>query len=648
MTMMTKLSTIITIFLFVIAMQTNAQTTFAAVKSKTGFIKLENDSIVLTPAEGIRGIAQWQSSFDLITWVDEASNLPNAVLAFKPKYTKFYRLKTTEGKCSPLYSDTIKVFAMSTKPADYILAGIPAADLVSAGVELSTLLPVVITSAVSSVTSANANVQGNVTSEGSLPVSARGVCWSTGSFPTVNNDKTSEGVGLGTFTSIITGLKGSTTYYVRAYATNLAGITYGAEKTYTTLAPVPPVVATSDLSNIGLTTATGGGYITSDGGTPVTARGICWNTTGSPTTANNKTTDGSGYGTFTSSINSLIGGTTYYVRAYATNAVGTTYGTEKTFATLAPIAPAITTTDISAITQTNATSGGSVTYDGGSPVTSRGVCWNTAGSPTITNSKTTDGSGFGAFTSNITSLTASTTYYARAYATNAVGTSYGAEKTFTTLLTTQIVDIDGNVYDMLTIGAQIWLKQNLKVTKYRNGDVIGTTTPAILNISSESTPKYQWAYDGNESNVSTYGRLYTWYAVTDSRNVCPTGWHVPTDAEWTTLTNYLTNNGYGYGGSGNDIGKSVASTSGWTTYATAGTVGNDQASNNSSGFSALPCGVRSENMFRYVGESGGWWSSTEASVTNAYLRGMNYSISNVNRISNNKFLGEAVRCIKDN
>ena len=128
-----------------------------------------------------------------------------------------------------------------------------------------------------------------------------------------------------------------------------------------------------------------------------------------------------------------------------------------------------------------------------------------------------------------------------------------------------VKDIDGNVYRTITIGTQVWMAENLKTTKYRNGDLIGTTTPATLVIEGESTPKYQWAYDGNESNVATYGRLYTWYVATDSRNVCPIGWHVPTDAEWTTLTDYLIKNGYGYGDGykGMDIAKSMAATSGW-------------------------------------------------------------------------------------
>ena len=200
--------------------------------------------------------------------------------------------------------------------------------------------------------------------------------------------------------------------------------------------------------------------------------------------------------------------------------------------------PVLTTGNLYSITPTTAYCGGDITNDGGATVTARGVCWSTTQNPTIADSKTTDGTGTGTFTSAITGLTATTTYYVRAYATNSAGTSYGDELSFKTYTGT-VPDIDGNVYNTVTIGTQVWMAENLKTTKYRNGDLIGTTTPATLDISGESYTKYQWAYDGNESNVATYGRLYTWYAVTDTRNVCPTGWHVPTDAEWTTLTTFL-------------------------------------------------------------------------------------------------------------
>ena len=211
-----------------------------------------------------------------------------------------------------------------------------------------------------------------------------------------------------------------------------------------------------------------------------------------------------------------------------------------------------------------------------------------------------------------------------------------------------ITDIEGNMYKTIVIGTQTWMAENLKTTKYGNGDLIGTTTPATLDISSEATPKYQWASGGYEEHVEIYGRLYSWYAVTDSRNVCPNGWHVPTDAEWTILTDYLTTNGYGYQGSGNDIGKCMAATSGWFLDQTAGNIGNNQASNNSSGFTALPGGYRYfRGSYLYNVFRGYWWSSTGYSTTNAFGRRMHFSYTSVFKDSSSMCEGLAIRCLKD-
>lgn len=227
-----------------------------------------------------------------------------------------------------------------------------------------------------------------------------------------------------------------------------------------------------------------------------------------------------------------------------------------------------------------------------------------------------------------------------------------------------VKDIDGNVYPTITIGTQVWMAKNLKTTKYSNGDLIGTTTPATLNIEGESTPKYQWPYDGNESNVATHGRLYTWYVATDSRNVCPTNWHVPSDSEWTVLTDYLIKNGYSYGNGYKrmDIAKSLASTTGWVADETPGSVGNDQTSNNSTGFTALPSGARLEDgNFYLMGHIGDWWSTTEGGA--AFMQGLSgiivytpgglfrdiyYDYCYVNSYSNNKKYGMSIRCLKDN
>ena len=238
---------------------------------------------------------------------------------------------------------------------------------------------------------------------------------------------------------------------------------------------------------------------------------------------------------------------------------------------------------------------------------------------------------------------------------------------FYTLLTGcqthSVKDIDGNVYPTITVGTQLWMAENLKTTRYSNGDFIGTTTPATLVIESESTPKYQWAYDGNESNVAIHGRLYTWYVATDSRNVCPIGWHVPTDAEWTTLTDYLIKNGYGYGGGykGMDIAKSMAATSGWVADEIPGSAGNNQASNNSTGFTALPSGGRLEDgNFYNIGHVACWWSTTETggfmqclsgvfvNAQGGVFRDIYHDYCYVNSYSNNTHYGMSIRCLKNN
>ena len=195
----------------------------------------------------------------------------------------------------------------------------------------------------------------------------------------------------------------------------------------------PTVAATTAATSITGTTATSGGNITSDGGSVITARGVCWSTSQNPTTANSKTTDAGTTGSYTSNLTGLTGSTTYYVRAYATNAVGTTYGTEISFTTTPLTPPTVAaTTAATSITGTTATSGGNITSDGGSVITARGVCWSTSQNPTTANSKTTDAGTTGSYTSNLTGLTGSTTYYVRAYATNAVGTTYGTQINFTT------------------------------------------------------------------------------------------------------------------------------------------------------------------------------------------------------------------------
>ena len=191
-------------------------------------------------------------------------------------------------------------------------------------------------------------------------------------------------------------------------------------------------MSTTTATSITQTGATTGGNITDAGGGTITARGVAYATTETPTTAGTHTSDGTGSGAFSSVLTGLTAGTTYHVRAYATNSAGTSYGDEITFETSAIIVPTVTSTAASSITQTGATAGGNVTADGGATVTARGVVYALTADPTLSNSVVTSGTGTGAFTADLTSLTPGTTYHFRAYATNSAGTAYGADLTFAT------------------------------------------------------------------------------------------------------------------------------------------------------------------------------------------------------------------------
>jgi uncharacterized protein (TIGR02145 family) len=208
-------------------------------------------------------------------------------------------------------------------------------------------------------------------------------------------------------------------------------------------------------------------------------------------------------------------------------------------------------------------------------------------------------------------------------------------------------DGDDNNYPIVKIGDQIWMAENLKTTKYLNGDLIGTTTPATLNIFLETTSKYQWAYSGNESNAALYGRLYTWFAATDSRKVCPSGWTLPTLAEYSTLYDYLSENGYSFEGVPWKTAKSLASASGWNPSLIAGTPGNDQPGNNASGFTALPGGYRSfYGWFSGIGTMLFWWCSSEA-TSFADATNVMYDQEGTSSTISDKKVGYSIRCLKD-
>ena len=391
-------------------------------------------------------------------------------------------------------------------------------------------------------------------------------------------------------------------------------------------------IKTGEISNIAINSAKIKGIIQDVGENGITQYGHCWSIDENPDEyLETKTEHGSmsNIGIYYSILSKLLPGTTYYVRAYAISEGKTTYGNEVSFTTNTDI-PTVVTNSISSITETSAQSGGNVTSDGGATVTTRGVCWSTSENPQLSDSYTTDGSGTGSFTSNITGLSPYITYYVRAYATNIHGTAYGLQYSFFTFLYySTISDYDGNVYNTVKIGGQIWMAENLKTTKYNNGTDIPLVTDntAWANLT---TPAYCW-YNNNSSYKDTYGALYNWYTV-NTGNLCPSGWHVPSDAEWTTLIDYL----------GGEPGGKLKETD--TTHWHSPNIG----ATNESGFTALPGGVRDvSGMFGNIGYYGYWWSATEDGTDLAWYRDMTYNGSYVARYNTHKKLGFSVRCVRD-
>lgn len=395
----------------------------------------------------------------------------------------------------------------------------------------SGVLPTVISSAATVITSSGAALNGNVTADGGATVTSRGFCYSSSNTtPTLSNSTViTSGIGTGTFSTLITGLTANTIYYVTAYATNSVGTSYSTPISFTTLSNGANITTTA-ASSITSYSAILGGNITSDGGNTIISRGICYSSiVANPTLANTNIGIGNGIGSFSTLVSGLIAGTTYYVTAYATNNLGvTTYGTPISFSTSSSfVLPSVSSSAATSVTSTGATLNGNVTGDGGTSVTSRGFCYSTTvASPTLANSSIAAGSGTGSYSSTLTGLTASTLYYLTAYATNSVGTSYSTPISFNTTssgsatiitsaatsITSTSAVLGGNItndggYTIIsrgicyssTVASPTLANAN---TSIGNGTGVFSTT---VNGLIPGTTYYVSAYAVNSLGVITYG-----------------------------------------------------------------------------------------------------------------------------------------------
>lgn len=294
--------------------------------------------------------------------------------------------------------------------------------------------------------------------------------------------------------------------------------------------------------------------------------------------------------------------------------------------------PIIKTVAVTEDTLTEAISGGIISSEGGAAVTERGICWSANSTPTIDDNKIIEGAGTGTYSCTMTNLYKDFAYKVRAYATNSFGTAYGEEINF---ITAAVADGSGNVYHIKTIGPQIWMIENLKTTKYNDGTEIPFVS-ANAGWVNLTTPAVCWMNGDEEQSLNTYGALYNWYAI-ETDKLCPEGWHVPDEADWSMLIEYSGKLALA-GGTLKEKG---------TEHWESPNIGAD----NYDGFTALPGAFRSSEDGTYgtFGYFSYMWSATELSSNTslAWTKVLSYGNTKVSEQAVSKSSGLYVRCIKD-
>ena len=409
----------------------------------------------------------------------------------------------------------------------------------------------------------SASIDGNVTADGGAEVTERGICYATTAEPTIEATVVKSGKGLGTYTVELSDLVSGTTYFARAYAVNEIGVAYGNEITFSTLSNAEkPTVLTKEVTNIMDVSAVVNCEVTENGGAEITECGVCYSTTNNQPDLNDLSVKAAkaGVGDYSVTLSSLNFETQYYVRAYATNEAGTSYGETMTFTTMEEFKEMIVLAgEVTDVTRTEATVSATLRY--GVDVTERGFIYSLyenvthKSHPTVVllGSQVVEGTENGEFTYTFTSFVQGGIYYVRGYAK--VGEEYTYSPDMKVVMEDPeglkdcgtVTDADGNVYRTTVLGTQCWMRENLKTTKYNDGSEIVAFLP-VSNTLKVSETKAQYTpdivtYNGYADTLSgdNAGYYYGYGFRKDPKGgmLCPTGWHVPTAQEFTTLFEYV-------------------------------------------------------------------------------------------------------------
>lgn len=396
-----------------------------------------------------------------------------------------------------------------------------------------------------------------------------------------------------------------------------------------------------------------GGVVSGDGGSEVTSRGVCWSTDPDPDIEDEHTCVGAGTGSFTCTVSGLEIGKTYYIRAFASNSTGTSYGSQLTYRLVTK--PVVRTEPVSDLTNITVVFTGTVINDGGDSIVALGFIWGTQPALDTNDNHLPAAAGSGAFSYRLTGLSVSSSYYYRAYATNSKGTAYGEEIQFTTLsleFGSVLDDRDKRIYSTVEIADQWWMSENL------NAGVFVKSTPS----SGESDDLLdngiieKYCYDNNPGLCDQFGGLYTWdemmqYEPSDKgkigtvQGVCPSGWHLPTEKEWRRLEINLGMSpaeAKEPGIRGSQEGTRIKEKEGNHWLITDPTIADEVA------FHALPAGIRLiDGGFDALGAVTSFWSSTMIEEGSAWNRHLTDEFTGILKGEGAHNEGFSVRCVKD-